>query len=115
MRRRLLFVLAGLLPGLALAADPPTDIPNPQPPQRLIEALRGGGYVIFMRHAANQREGGDQGSAGMGDCATPRMLSEGGWQQARAPGAAFRRPGIPGGGGVVVGGFAPPRTGRCPG
>jgi len=91
MRRRLLFVLAALLPGLALAADPPRDIPNPQPPQRLIEALRGGGHVIFIRHAATQREGADQVSAVMGDCATQRMLSEEGWQQARALGEAFRR------------------------
>jgi phosphohistidine phosphatase SixA len=95
MRRRLLLALAALLPGLALAADPPTDIPNPQPPQRLIEALRGGGHVIFIRHAATQREGADQVSAVMGDCATQRMLSEEGWQQARALGAAFRRLNIP--------------------
>jgi phosphohistidine phosphatase SixA len=95
MRRRLLLALAALLPGLALAADPPTDIPNPQPPQRLIEALRGGGHVVFIRHAATQREGADQVSAVMGDCATQRMLSEEGWQQARALGAAFRRLNIP--------------------
>jgi broad specificity phosphatase PhoE len=95
MRRRLLLALAALLPGLALAADPPTDIPNPQLPQRLIEALRGGGHVIFIRHAATQREGADQVSAVMGDCATQRMLSEEGWQEARALGAVFRRLDIP--------------------
>jgi broad specificity phosphatase PhoE len=95
MRRRLLMALIGLLPGLALAADPPTDIANAQPPQRLIEALRGGGHVIFIRHAATQREGADQVSAVMGDCATQRMLSEEGWRQARALGAAFRRLNIP--------------------
>jgi broad specificity phosphatase PhoE len=94
MRRRLLLALA-LLPGLARAADPPTDIANPLPPQRLVDALRGGGHVVFLRHAATQREGADQVSAVMGDCATQRMLSEAGWQQARAIGAAFRRLGIP--------------------
>lgn len=95
MRRRLLLALAALLPGIAFAADPPTDIPNPLPPERLIEALRGGGHVIFIRHAATQREGADQISAVMGDCATQRMLSEEGWQQARALGAAFLRLNIP--------------------
>jgi phosphohistidine phosphatase SixA len=95
MRRRLLLALAGVLPCLALAADPPTDIANPQPPQRLVEALRRGGHVVYIRHAATQREGADQVSAVMGDCATQRMLSEEGWRQARALGAAFRRLNIP--------------------
>jgi broad specificity phosphatase PhoE len=99
MRRRLLMalpvLLPGLLPGPAWAADPPTDIANPMPPARLVEALRRGGHVIYIRHAATQREGADQVSAVMGDCATQRMLSEEGWQQARAMGAAFRRLRIP--------------------
>jgi broad specificity phosphatase PhoE len=95
MRRHLLLAVLSLLPGLALAADPPTDIANPLPPQRLVEALRAGGNVIFIRHAATEREGADQVSAVMGDCATQRMLSEAGWRQARALGEAFRRLNIP--------------------
>ena len=95
MRRRLLTALFALLPSLALAADPPTDIANPMPPERLVEALRAGGHIIYIRHAATQREGADQVSAVMGDCATQRMLSEEGWQQARAIGEAFRRLRIP--------------------
>ncbi len=91
MNRRTLLAALALLPGLALAADPPTDIQTPLPAERLVEALRGGGHVIYIRHAATQREGADQVSAVMGDCATQRMLSEAGWQQARALGAAFRR------------------------
>jgi broad specificity phosphatase PhoE len=51
--------------------------------------------VIFIRHAATEREGADQVSAVMGDCATQRMLSEAGWRQARALGEAFRRLNIP--------------------
>jgi phosphohistidine phosphatase SixA len=103
MRRHLpiaLIALIALVPGLApshqaRAADPPTDIANPLPPDRLLAALRGGGHVIYIRHAATQREGADQVSAVMGDCATQRMLSEAGWQQARAMGEAFRRLAIP--------------------
>jgi phosphohistidine phosphatase SixA len=95
MNRRTLLAALALLPGLALAADPPTDIQNPLPAERLVEALRGGGHVIFIRHAATQHEGADQVSAVMGDCATQRMLSEAGWQQARALGEAFRRLTIP--------------------
>jgi len=95
MRRRLLLVLPVLLPGFAQAADPPTDIANAMPPSQLLVALRGGGHVIYVRHAPTQREGADQVSAVMGDCATQRMLSEEGWRQARAMGEAFRRLGIP--------------------
>jgi phosphohistidine phosphatase SixA len=95
MLRRLLMAQTILLPILALAADPPTDIAAPMPPQALVEALRGGGHVIFLRHAVTQREGADQVSAVMGDCATQRMLSEEGWRQARAIGEAFRRLRIP--------------------
>lgn len=75
--------------------EPPTTIASPQPPARLLALLRQGGLVIYIRHATTQREGADQVSAVMGDCATQRMLSEAGWQQARAIGAAFRRLRIP--------------------
>lgn len=97
MHRRALLALAltGLLPHLALAADPPTDIPAPLPPARLLEALRAGGHVIYIRHAPTEREGADQVSAVMGQCATQRVLGEEGWQQARALGAAFQRLRIP--------------------
>lgn len=97
MHRRALLALAltGSLPHLALAADPPTDIPAPVPPARLLEALRAGGHVIYIRHAPTEREGADQVSAVMGQCTTQRMLGEEGWQQARALGAAFQRLRIP--------------------
>jgi broad specificity phosphatase PhoE len=55
----------------------------------LVEALRGGGHVLYIRHARNEREGADQVSAVMGDCATQRMLSADGWRDARAIGAAL--------------------------
>ncbi|WP_191084246.1 histidine phosphatase family protein [Roseococcus microcysteis] len=95
-RRTLLALTLSALPAhLALAADPPTDIANPLPPARLLEALRGGGHVIYLRHAPTEREGADQVSAVMGQCSTQRVLGEEGWQQARALGAAFQRLAIP--------------------
>lgn len=95
MRRRHLLLIAAVLPQATAAADPPTDIPDAMPPQRLLAALRGGGHILYMRHARTEREGADQVSAVMGDCATQRMLSEAGWQEARAIGAAILRLGIP--------------------
>lgn len=62
---------------------------------RLLDALRSGGLVIFIRHAETEKDFADQVTAVMGDCSTQRTLSEAGWQQARAIGAAFERLRIP--------------------
>lgn len=47
-------------------------------PAALVEALRGGGHVVFIRHAATKADYPDQTSAVVGACATQRMLSEDG-------------------------------------
>jgi heme-degrading monooxygenase HmoA/phosphohistidine phosphatase SixA len=94
-RRSLAPLLVALAAVPARADDPPTDIPNPTPPARLVALLRGGGLVLYIRHTTTQREGADQVSAVMGDCATQRMLGEEGWREARAIGAAMRRLNIP--------------------
>ena len=62
---------------------------------QLLAALKAGGNVIFIRHAATERDFADQVSAVMGDCSTQRTLSEAGWQQARAIGKAFDQLQIP--------------------
>lgn len=61
----------------------------------LLNALRRGGFVIYIRHAQTEKDYADQINAVMGDCSTQRMLSEVGWQQSRAIGAAFRQHSIP--------------------
>lgn len=61
----------------------------------LIDALRGGGHVIFIRHAQTEKDYADQISAVMGDCSSQRMLSEMGWRQARDIGAAMASLRIP--------------------
>jgi len=65
------------------------------PPEALIEALRGGGHVIYIRHASTEADYADQIDAVLGDCSTQRVLSEAGWKEARAIGAAFERLGVP--------------------
>jgi broad specificity phosphatase PhoE len=91
-----LVVLLAALPagGSAPAQDRPAFQDRLSGPA-LVEALRGGGHVIFIRHTRTEREGADQVSAVMGDCATQRMLSEAGWREARAIGAGFAALGIP--------------------
>lgn len=61
----------------------------------LVEALRGGGHVIFMRHGSTETDYADQIDAEMGNCASQRVLSEAGWSEVKEIGAAFERLDIP--------------------
>ena len=63
--------------------------------EELVEALRDGGHVIFVRHAPTERDYADQVGATMDDCSSQRTLSEAGWKEAQAIGDAFDRLGIP--------------------
>jgi phosphohistidine phosphatase SixA len=63
--------------------------------RNLLQALQQGGYVIYIRHAQTEKDYADQLTAEMGNCATQRMLSEKGWQQAKAIGQGFRQNNIP--------------------
>lgn len=87
MRRILTLGLAILL---AAAAVPALAMPV-----ELLSALRGGGLVIFLRHAETGPPHPDQGAAVLGDCATQRNLTEGGRAQAVEIGEAFRAMGLP--------------------
>lgn len=62
---------------------------------QLVEALRGGGHVVFIRHVRTEKDYADQIDAVMGDCSTQRTLSEAGWRDARAMADAFARLRIP--------------------
>ena len=61
----------------------------------LLKAMQSGGNVIFIRHASTEKDYADQIDAVMGDCSTQRTLSENGWNEAKAIGAAFERLDIP--------------------
>jgi phosphohistidine phosphatase SixA len=61
----------------------------------LLQALKSGGHVIYIRHASTEKDYADQITAVMGDCSTQRMLSEKGWQEVRALGRAFEALQIP--------------------
>ena len=87
-----------LLAGVLLSAQLPSaaeSFEDRLSGARLLDALRSGGLVIFIRHAETEKDFADQVTAVMGDCSTQRTLSEAGWQQARAIGAAFERLRIP--------------------
>lgn len=58
-------------------------------PVALIEALRAGGQVIYLRHADTEFWHGDGSPVVLEDCATQRGLSEAGREQARAIGVGL--------------------------
>jgi phosphohistidine phosphatase SixA len=64
-------------------------------PLELVDALREGGYVIYLRHAETDRSKEDDPAVELEDCATQRNLSDEGREQSRAIGEAFRALEIP--------------------
>jgi broad specificity phosphatase PhoE len=61
----------------------------------LLSALQQGGHIIYFRHAQTEKDYADQVTADVNDCSTQRMLSEVGWQQAKAIGEGFEANSIP--------------------
>jgi len=63
--------------------------------EALWQLMRGGGQVVFMRHAVTTPGVGDPAGFHLDDCATQRNLTDTGRDDARRVGAAFRTRGIP--------------------
>lgn len=89
------FVSHRIALGAALALVATAAAAEDLPPQDLVTALRDGGHVVFIRHATTERDYADQVTADPNACHTQRVLSENGWHEAKAIGAAFRALGIP--------------------
>lgn len=64
-------------------------------PLELVEALREGGYVVYLRHAATDPGDKDTNKTDVASCVGMRNLVERGREQARAIGRAFRALDIP--------------------
>lgn len=92
--RRLLLAGALLLAGCGGAVAEPSSEGDLGPVQ-LVHALREGGLVVYLRHAATDRSKDDAGLLELDDCSTQRNLSDAGRRQARAIGRAFRELEIP--------------------
>ncbi|MEO8604362.1 MAG: histidine phosphatase family protein [bacterium] len=73
------------------ALQPP---PPPGNASELAAALRSGGYVLFVRHAATDRAA-DNARVNLDDCSTQRALSAAGLAQAHAIAAGLKRLRIP--------------------
>jgi broad specificity phosphatase PhoE len=85
-----LAALAGAWPS-AHAQPVATELSGPA----LLAALRGGGYVLFFRHAATDFGQNDEKMTGYEDCSTQRNLTDKGRADARAIGTDLRALAIP--------------------
>lgn len=63
--------------------------------KQLLAEIAKGGYVLYMRHSQTESDYADQVTADVENCATQRVLSEEGWAQAKAIGAAVKAAAIP--------------------
>ena len=82
--------MRSLLAWLALLAATPALADH-----ALLQELRGGGHVIFLRHTETGPAWPDQRQALLGDCDTQRDLNAAGRADARAIGQAIAELGIP--------------------
>lgn len=68
--------------------------PNVLDSHKLLEALRGGGYVIYFRHGISDLSTNDTDREKLENCATQRLLSREGRSQMRDIGVAIKALGI---------------------
>jgi phosphohistidine phosphatase SixA len=66
-----------------------------QPDRSIVEKLRSGGYVLYMRHASTDFTQNDRMSRSYEDCANQRNLTDKGREEARSVAAHIKRLDIP--------------------
>src|ERR687895_1633389 len=66
-----------------------------EPSAQLIEQLRAGGYVLYLRHTSTDFSQNDSRMTSYEDCATQRNLTDQGREEARAIGEHVKRLEIP--------------------
>ena len=99
-RRYLLLLLACAAVAFAAPVLPQTtalqqDARPPLTGQPLVTALRGGGYVLYLRHTSTDFGENDERMTDYADCKSQRNLTDAGRAEARNIGAALRELQVP--------------------
>ena len=90
-----LLSLFALVIAPAALAQQPAEPPRELPAMQLIDEMRAGGRVLFLRHTATDFTENDSRMNGFEDCAHQRNLVDKGRDDARKIGIAIRALGIP--------------------
>jgi phosphohistidine phosphatase SixA len=84
-----------LLPLVALLAVDASALEERRPDRALVDDLKKGGYVLYLRHFATNRDQEDTDPFDLENVAAQRQLTEAGRQQAVAVGEALRKLEVP--------------------
>lgn len=84
-------MMHGMIVGTLLALGGGVEQNEPLSGERLIEALRQGGYVIYFRHPTTDHDQADTDTFNLDNLKKQRHLTDKGRQEARSVGAAFRK------------------------
>lgn len=90
----LLFLFIPLAVQAAKDENKPDSPPDLLSPAQLVEALRGGGYILYFRHGMTDHSTYDRDRDNLKNCTTQRLLSEEGRAQMRDIGQAIEDLGI---------------------
>lgn len=96
-RRAAVAVLAAASTAVACGALPEPETVRPLTGLALVDELRDGGHVLYLRHAQTPQDAVDLPDP-LGDCRRQRLLSDAGRADAAALGRAVRELGVPVGG-----------------
>jgi phosphohistidine phosphatase SixA len=89
--RRLALATALLIPMSICSPSEATELAG----QAMLQALKEGGYVIYLRHDRTDLSHSDTDPLNLNDCKTQRPLSDAGRDHARKIGVAFREIHVP--------------------
>jgi len=81
--------------GLLLLFSSMVNAQSPLPPAQLINDIKAGGYVLYVRHATTNHSQKDSNRKDFSDCASQRNLSAQGRQDAVRIGLVIKQLGIP--------------------
>jgi len=85
----------GLLAGAACAADPEVAFKEVIAEKSILQRLRQGGLVLYMRHGTTDNSRADQPTVNFNDCNTQRVLNDDGRKLVTAVGKSIPQAAIP--------------------
>jgi phosphohistidine phosphatase SixA len=88
-------LVCGLLGGTACAADPDATFNEVMAEKSILQQLRQGGLVLYMRHGTTDNSRADQPTVDFNDCNTQRVLNDEGRKLATAVGKSIAQAAIP--------------------
>lgn len=91
----MIFALISLLWSIAVFAQDHQEFTEVPATLELVQEIRNGGFVLYMRHGRTDSDQPDQVPIDLNDCTTQRPLTQEGMDEIRQVGDMIRKAGIP--------------------